>query len=72
MANLTRAEERALPSVAQQTISKLYTFNDHESMYLEQYSTLAPNESRFISDKLKTAQEAGDDKEQALIHSGIS
>lgn len=71
VANLAIAERRALPSAANKTISQLYTFIDNESMHLEQYSTLAPNESRYIRDKLIAAQEAGDDKEQALIHSGI-
>lgn len=69
--NLTRAEERQLPKNARDTIAAIDTFIDCESMHLEQYSTLTPSAQRKLQERLKRAVEAGDAKEQALVHSGI-
>ena len=44
---------------------------DHESMHLEQYSTLSPTAQRELNYKLSQAEKNGDTKEQALIHCGI-
>lgn len=69
--NLTRAEERQLPSAARDTIPMIDKFNDHESMHLEKYSTLSPTAQRELNFKLSQAEKNGDTKEQALIHCGI-
>lgn len=69
--NLSRNEERKLPSAAQDTITMIYRFIDYESMHLEQYSTLSPSAQRELDYKLSQAVKNGDTKEQALIHCGI-
>lgn len=69
--NMTLADERRLPSAAGDTIPMIYKFIDHESMHLEQYSTLSPSAQRELNYKLSQAEQNGDTKEQALIHCGI-
>lgn len=69
--NMTLADERRLPSAARDTIPMIYKFIDHESMHLEQYSTLSPSAQRELNYKLSQAEQNGDTKEQALIHCGI-
>lgn len=69
--NLTRNEIRALPSAARDTLNDIDTFNEFESMHLERYSTLCPSAQHELNDRLARAEERGDTKEQALIHSGI-
>lgn len=69
--NLTRAEERKLPSTARDTLPMIDKFIDFESMHLEQYSTLSPSAQQELNYRLSKAIEEGDTKEQALIHSGI-
>lgn len=69
--NLTRSEERKLPSAARDTLPMIDKFIDYESMHLEQYSTLSPSAQRDLNYKLSQAEKNGDTKEQALIHSGI-
>nr|WP_300862115.1 dynamin family protein [uncultured Acetatifactor sp.] len=69
--NMTRSEERKLPSAARDTLPMIDKFIDHESMHLEKYSTLSPSAKRELDYKLKQAEERGDTKEQALIHCGI-
>lgn len=69
--NLTRSEERKLPSAARDTLPMIDKFIDYESMHLEQYSTLSPSAQRELDYKLSQAEENGDTKEQALIHCGI-
>lgn len=69
--NLTRSEERKLPSAARDTLPMIDKFIDYESMHLEQYSTLSPSAQRGLDYKLSQAEENGDTKEQALIHCGI-
>lgn len=69
--NLTRSEERRLPSAARDTLPMVDKFNEYKSMHLEQYSTLSPSAKRELDYKLKQAEERGDTKEQALIHCGI-
>lgn len=71
LANLTRAEERRLPNAAKDTIAAIYKFLDNENMHLEKYTTLSPTAQNDIAIRLKKAIEAEDEKEQALIHSGI-
>lgn len=69
--NMTRAEERQLPSAARDTLPMIDKFIDYESMHLEQYSTLSPTAQRELNFKLSQAEKNGDTKEQALIHCGI-
>lgn len=69
--NMTLADERRLPSAAMDTIPMIYKFIEHESMHLEQYSTLSPSAQRELNYKLSQAEQNGDTKEQALIHCGI-
>lgn len=69
--NLTRSEERKLPSAARDTLPMIDKFIDYESMHLEQYSTLSPSAQRELDYKLSQAEKDGDTKEQALIHCGI-
>ena len=69
--NMTRAEERKLPSAARDTLPMIDKFIDYESMHLEQYSTLSPSAQRELNYKLSLAEKNGDTKEQALIHCGI-
>lgn len=69
--NMTRADERKLPSAARDTLPMIDKFIDYESMHLEQYSTLSPSAQRELNFKLSQAEKNGDTKEQALIHCGI-
>lgn len=69
--NLTRAEERKLPSAARETLLMIDKFIDYEAMHLEKYSTLSLNGQRELNDKLSLAEENEDTKELALIHCGI-
>ena len=69
--NLTRVEEKALPSAARDTLSIIDKLTGYESMHLEQYSKLSPSGRREINYKLSCAEKNGDTKEIALIHSGI-
>ena len=69
--NMTRAEEKQLPSEARETLCMIDKFIDYESMHLEQYSTLSPIAQRELDLRLRQAEEKGDMKEQALIHCGI-
>lgn len=69
--NMTRAEERKLPSAARDTLPMIDKFNEYKSMHLEQYSTLSPTAQRELNFKLSQAEKNGDTKEQALIHCGI-
>lgn len=69
--DLSRAEEKKLPSAARETLTAIDKFNDFEQMHLEQYSTLSPSAQRELNYRLTKAIEAGDSKEQALIHCGI-
>jgi len=45
--------------------------NRKDALHLEQYSTLTPSEQEKLRNKLVIAQENGDKKTEALIHSGI-
>lgn len=69
--NMTRADERKLPSAARDTLPMIDKFIDYESMHLEQYSTLSPSAQSELNFKLSQAEKNGDTKEQALIHCGI-
>ena len=69
--NLTRAQERQLPLAARDTLLMIDKFLEFESMHLEKYSTLSPSAKQELNFRLSQAIEAGDTKEQALIHSGI-
>lgn len=69
--NLTRSEERELPSDARDALPMIDKFIGYESMHLEQYSTLSPSAQRELDYKLSQAEKNGDTKEQALIHCGI-
>ena len=69
--NLTRAQQRQLPSGASDTLAMIDKSLQFDSMHLEQYSTLSPSTQQELNFRLSQAIEAGDTKEQALIHSGI-
>lgn len=69
--NISPQEQRKLPSGARNTLNTIFTFEDNESMHLEQYSTLSPSAQTELEYRLRKAEESGDLKEQALIHSGI-
>lgn len=69
--NMTRADERKLPSAARDTLPMIDKFIDYDSMHLEQYSTLSPTAQRELDFRLSQAEKNGDTKEQALIHCGI-
>lgn len=45
--------------------------NRNKELHLEQYSTLTPSEQEKLRNRLAKAEENGDKKTQALIHSGI-
>lgn len=68
---LSRSEERKLPSAARDTLPMIDKFIDYSSMHLEQYSTLSPSAQRELNYKLSQAEKNNDTKEQALIHCGI-
>lgn len=69
--NMTRAEEKQLPSAARDTLPMIDKFVEFESMHLEQYSTLSPSAQKTLDYQLQQAQENQNTKEQALIHCGI-
>lgn len=69
--NLTRSQEKQLPSAARDTLPMIDKFIEFDSMHLEQYSTLAPSAQRELNYRLQKAIDSGDTKEQALIHCGI-
>ena len=69
--NLTRADERKLPSAARDTLPMIDKFIEYDSMHLEKYTTLSPSAQRELNYRLKQAQAQNDTKEQALIHCGI-
>ena len=69
--NLTRAEERALPMAARETLPLIDKFNEYPSLHLEQYSTLSPSAQQELNFRLRQAESREDTKEQALIHCGI-
>lgn len=69
--NLTRQQEKALPSAARDTLPMIDKFIEFDSMHLEQYSTMSPSAQKELDVRLMKAKERGDTKEQALIHSGI-
>lgn len=69
--NLSRAEEKKLPSAARDALTMIDKFIEHESMHLEQYSVLAPSTKRELEYRLAQAQENGDTKMQAFIHCGL-
>ena len=68
---LSRAEIKKLPLAAQNTITAMDGLNEYEEMHLEKYTTLSPSAQSEIEVRLQIAEENGDEKEQALIHSGI-
>lgn len=68
---LSRSEEKKLPEAARETLLMIDRFNDYESLHLEQYSTLSPSAKQELDYWLSQAEQNGDAKEQALIHSGI-
>lgn len=50
---------------------KVRKFNRNEEMYFENYAPLPASARGIISNRLAKAVESKDDKEQALIHSGV-
>jgi len=70
--NLSRVEERKLSSAARDGLSMVDKLTGYENLFLEQYSTLTPSEKKALNFRLKKAEEAGNTKEIALIHSGIA
>jgi len=69
--NLTRNDEKKLPSAARDTLPMIDKFIEYDSMHLEKYSTLSPSAQRELDFKLSQAEKAQNTKEQALIHCGI-
>lgn len=69
--NLTRADERKLPSAARDTLPMIDKFIEYKPMHLEQYSTLSPSAQRELDYQLQKAQKEENTKKQALIHCGI-
>ena len=69
--NLTRAQERQLPTAARDTLVMIDKFLEFETMHFEKYSTLSPSAQQELNFRLSQAIENDDTKEQALIHSGI-
>lgn len=69
--NLSREEERQLPSAARDAIPMIYKFIGYKSMHLEKYSTLSPSAKGELNYRLRKAEANNDIKEQALIHCGI-
>lgn len=69
--NLTRNQERQLPSAARDTLPMIDKFIEYESMHLEKYTTLSPSAQKELEFMLSQAEKNGDTKEQALIHCGI-
>lgn len=69
--NMTRAEEKALPSAARDCLPLIDKLIEYPNMHLEQYSTLTPSAQQQLNFRLQQAIANNDTKEQALIHSGI-
>lgn len=69
--NLSRVQERQLPSAARSTLPMVDKFIEFEEMHMEKYSTLSPSAQMELNYKLKQAKDNNDTKEQALIHCGI-
>lgn len=69
--NMTRAEEKALPSAARDCLPLIDKLIEYPNMHLEQYSTLTPSAQQQLNYRLQQAIANNDTKEQALIHSGI-
>ena len=69
--NLTRSQERALPSAARDSLPLIDKLIEYPNMHLEQYSTLTPSAQQQLNYRLQQAIANNDTKEQALIHSGI-
>ena len=69
--NLSRAQEKKLPSAARDALTMIDKFIEYDSMHLEQYSILAPSTKRELEYRLAQAQENGDTKMQAFIHCGL-
>ena len=68
--HLTMAQIRQLKATGS-AITTAYNLIDSEQLHLEKYSTLSPSAQQELEYRLQKAVEAGDTKEQALIHSGI-
>lgn len=69
--NLTRKEEKELPSAARDTLPMIDKFIEYESMHMEKYSTLSPSAQQELDYRLSQAEKNHDTKELALIHCGI-
>lgn len=54
-----------------ETSAKVQKINETAELHLEQYSTLTPSEQEKLRNRLIKAQEDGDKKTEALIHSGV-
>lgn len=54
-----------------ETSAKVQKLNETPELHLEQYSTLTPSEQEKLRNRLVKAQEDGDKKLEALIHSGV-
>lgn len=69
--NLSRDEQRKLPVAARDTLGIIDKFNYSEELHLEKYASLTAFDKKIIENKLSEAEAKKDEKEQALIHSGI-
>ena len=69
--NLSNREIRQLPVAAKDTISMIGKFVDYEDLHLEKYAPLTAFDKKIIENKISEAKAKNDEKELALIHSGI-
>ena len=69
--NPSWAEVSRFPNTVKSAITVAYNLIDAPELHLEKYSTLSPSAQQALEYRLQKAVEAGDKKEQALIHSGI-
>lgn len=68
---LTRENEKQLSSAARDALAMIDKITAYESMYLEQYAPLSLTAQEELEAHLLQAQQRGDTKMQAVIHSGI-
>lgn len=72
ISNLSPQEKKKLSVSAKMTKNIIKdVLLPYEEMHLEKYTTLSPSAQSEIEVRLQIAEEEGDEKEQALIHSGI-
>lgn len=68
---LTLKEERKLPMSTRSALCAINKLNDYSNMYLEQYAVTSETIRREVGKELEAAIKEGDERQQALIHSGV-